>query len=105
MLVAFRRVIDEPGHGEDAEPEDGGDQRVEAHRGHIHSVLRLAAGLLQRKLNIGYGRASRLIEMMASSGILGDYKGSQAREVMLTLDDWDNAKHQQQTDAENGMSV
>ena len=64
-----------------------------------------SVSLLQRKLNIGYGRASRLIEMMAATGILGDYKGSQAREVMLTLDDWDNMKKQQQTDADSGMTV
>jgi S-DNA-T family DNA segregation ATPase FtsK/SpoIIIE len=64
-----------------------------------------SVSLLQRKLNIGYGRASRLIELMAGSGILGDYKGSQAREVMLTLEDWDNMKRQKQTDEESGMSV
>ena len=64
-----------------------------------------SVSLLQRKLNIGYGRASRLIEMMASSGILGDYKGSQAREVTMTLEDWDTMKRQQQTDAESGMTV
>jgi S-DNA-T family DNA segregation ATPase FtsK/SpoIIIE len=64
-----------------------------------------SVSLLQRKLNIGYGRASRLIEMMASSSILGDYKGSQAREVMLTLEDWDRMKQQQQADADSGMTV
>lgn len=87
---------------------EGGMEQDDMFDDAVRVVLESQRGsvsLLQRKLNIGYGRASRLIEMMASSGILGDYKGSQAREVMLTLDDWDNAKHQQQTDAENGMSV
>jgi len=44
--------------------------------------------LLQRRLQIGYGRASRIIDQMAEAGLLGDYKGSQARECLTTLDDW-----------------
>ncbi len=48
-----------------------------------------SVSLLQRRLTIGYGRASRLIDQMAQAGIVGPYKGSQAREVLLTLDEWD----------------
>ena len=44
-----------------------------------------SVSLLQRRLSIGYARASRIIEMMAEAGILGEYKGSQAREVTMTL--------------------
>ena len=61
--------------------------------------------LLQRKLTIGYSRASRLIEQMAASGILGEYKGSQARECLITLEDWEAMKAAQQKDAEDGMTV
>ena len=43
--------------------------------------------LLQRALGIGYGRAARLIDFMAEDGIVGDYAGSQAREVLLTMED------------------
>ncbi len=48
-----------------------------------------SVSLLQRRLSIGYARASRIIEMMAAAGILGDYKGSQAREVTMTLDEYE----------------
>lgn len=48
-----------------------------------------SVSLLQRRLNVGYSRASRLIDQMAEAGIVGDYKGSQAREVTLTLEEWD----------------
>jgi hypothetical protein len=58
-----------------------------------------------RRLTTGYARASRLIEMMAQTGIVGDYKGSQAREAMLTLEDWDAMKAQQAADAKSGMTV
>jgi len=50
--------------------------------------------LLQRRLGIGYGRAARLIDQMAEDGIVGEYKGSQARETLLTLDQWETLKAQ-----------
>ena len=30
----------------------------------------------------------RLIDLMAEEGVLGEYKGSQAREVQMTLEEW-----------------
>jgi len=48
-----------------------------------------SVSLLQRRLQVGYSRSSRIIDQMADSGILGDYKGSQAREVLMTLEDWE----------------
>lgn len=61
-----------------------------------------SVSLLQRRLTIGYGRASRLIEAMAAAGILGDHKGSQAREVMIGLDEWEAMKEQAARDAAAG---
>ncbi len=51
-----------------------------------------SVSLLQRRLNIGYARASRIIEVMAAAGILGEYKGSQAREVMMTLKEYEQVR-------------
>lgn len=48
-----------------------------------------SVSLLQRALGIGYGRAARLIDFMAEDGIVGEYNGSQAREVMISLEDWE----------------
>ncbi len=45
-----------------------------------------STSLLQRKLEIGYTRAARLIDFMAKDGIVGAYKGSKAREVLMTPD-------------------
>ncbi|MGA0873321.1 MAG: DNA translocase FtsK, partial [Phycisphaerales bacterium] len=47
-----------------------------------------SVSLLQRRLAIGYGRSSRLIDQMGLAGILGEHKGSVAREVLITLEDW-----------------
>ena len=68
----------------------------------VRCVLQTKRGsvsLLQRRLTVGYSRASRLIEAMARAGILGEYKGSQAREVTITLDEWDAMKAQAEADA------
>lgn len=48
-----------------------------------------SVSLLQRALGIGYGRAARLVDFMAEDGIVGDYNGSQAREVMISIEDWE----------------
>jgi len=68
----------------------------------VLETKRGSVSLLQRRLNIGYARASRIIEMMASSGILGEYKGSQAREVMITLEEYERIREQMEADSEAG---
>ena len=60
----------------------------------VLETKRGSVSLLQRRLNVGYARASRIIEMMAGSGILGEYKGSQAREVVMTAEEWEAIRDQ-----------
>jgi S-DNA-T family DNA segregation ATPase FtsK/SpoIIIE len=50
-----------------------------------------SVSLLQRRLAIGYSRAARLVDMMAEAGIVGAYKGSQARQVLMSLEEWQSA--------------
>jgi S-DNA-T family DNA segregation ATPase FtsK/SpoIIIE len=64
------------------------DQAVEA----IIETQRGSVSLLQRRFNIGYTRASRLIDQMYAAGIVGEYKGSQAREVIVTKEEWEAIK-------------
>ena len=64
-----------------------------------------SVSLLQRRLTIGYSRASRLIDQMAVAGIVGDYKGSQAREVLMTLDDWSAVRAQMVTERQAGYQA
>jgi S-DNA-T family DNA segregation ATPase FtsK/SpoIIIE len=69
--------------------------RDELYEQAIEVIIREGRGsvsLLQRALGIGYGRGARLIDYMAEDGIVGDYNGSQAREVLYTPEQWDAMK-------------
>ena len=47
-----------------------------------------SASLLQRRLRVGYGRASRLIDTMEEQGIIGPADGARPRDVLVSsLDD------------------
>jgi S-DNA-T family DNA segregation ATPase FtsK/SpoIIIE len=61
-----------------------------------------SVSLLQRRLAIGYGRASRLVDQMGQAGILSDHKGSVAREVLISLDDWKRMQSMVESDAAGG---
>ncbi|MDX1565204.1 MAG: DNA translocase FtsK, partial [Phycisphaeraceae bacterium] len=65
----------------------------------VLETRRGSVSLLQRRLAIGYSRSSRLIEQIAEAGIIGEYKGSQAREVNFTLEEWEALKAQAEADA------
>lgn len=67
----------------------------------VLQTRRGSVSLLQRRLNIGYARASRMIEGMAACGVLGEYKGSQARQVMMTVEEYENFLRQQDTEQPN----
>src|SRR4029450_6492225 len=67
-------------------------KRDELYEPAVDLVVREGRGsvsLLQRALGIGYGRAARLIDFMAEDGIVGQYNGSQARDILVTLADWE----------------
>ncbi len=66
--------------------------RDELYEAAIDCIVREGRGsvsLLQRALGIGYGRGARLIDFMAEDGIVGPYNGSQAREVLITVEQWE----------------
>ncbi|MDF1809359.1 MAG: DNA translocase FtsK [Phycisphaerales bacterium] len=58
----------------------------------VLETKRGSVSLLQRRLAIGYTRASRLIDLMGIAGILSDHKGSVARDVLISIDEWDAMK-------------
>ncbi len=97
-LMTIRPSGEEPGEGlDEAERDPMFGRAVEI----MIETGRGSVSLLQRRLAIGYSRASRLVDQMSQAGILGDHKGSVAREVLITLDDWEQMKRmEEEADAE-----
>jgi DNA segregation ATPase FtsK/SpoIIIE, S-DNA-T family len=70
-------------------------KRDDLYEAAVDVVIREGRGscsLLQRALGIGYGRAARLIDFMAEDGIVGQYNGSQAREVVISISQWESMR-------------
>ena len=42
-----------------------------------------SASLLQRKLKLGYNRAGRIVDQLEAAGIIGQFEGSKARQVLI----------------------
>ena len=77
---------------EEAPAEEESGQKDELYDQAVRIVLETQRGsvsLLQRRLEIGYTRASRLIDAMSAEGLVGGFKGSKAREVLFTLEEWE----------------
>ena len=47
-----------------------------------------SASILQRQFKIGYNRASRLIEQLEASGVVGPEDGAKPRKVLVSLGQW-----------------
>ncbi|WP_297707136.1 DNA translocase FtsK [uncultured Eudoraea sp.] len=43
-----------------------------------------SASLIQRKLKLGYNRAGRIIDQLEAAGIVGQFEGSKARQVLVS---------------------
>ncbi len=80
---------------------DGQTERDELFDQAVDTIVdsgRGSVSLLQRRLTVGYSRASRLIDQMYEAGLVGEYKGSQAREVMVSKDEWEAIKNQRDSE-------
>ncbi len=73
----------EEGGGEDFDPRER-DSLFEEAAQIIVQHQQGSTSLLQRRLNLGYNRAGRLIDQLERAGIVGPFKGSKAREVLIS---------------------
>lgn len=65
---------------------DSGDADEPEFKHAVEAVIeagKASTSLLQRRLRIGYGKASRIIESMEEQGIIGPADGSRPREVLV----------------------
>jgi restriction system protein len=49
-----------------------------------------STSMIQRRLNIGYARAGRMIDDMETLGVVGPHQGARPRDVLMTYIDWVN---------------
>ncbi|MFA7136255.1 MAG: DNA translocase FtsK, partial [Bacteroidales bacterium] len=50
-----------------------------------------STSLIQRRMNLGYNRAGRIMDQLEAAGIVGPPEGSKARQVLVTeFTDLDN---------------
>lgn len=72
----------EPEHPTDDAEEDIIDKCIDV----IRSEKKASVSLLQRRLKLGYGRASRMMDVLEERGIVGPNKGAEPRDILLDLD-------------------
>ncbi len=57
----------------------------------IHTVIetgQASTSFIQRRFKVGYARAGRIIDQMEERGVISGYQGSKPREVLMTMDRW-----------------
>ncbi|MCZ6796035.1 MAG: DNA translocase FtsK 4TM domain-containing protein [Planctomycetota bacterium] len=86
--------------GIDGAAGDPGDELFDEAVRIVLGSQRGSVTLLQRQLQIGYTRASRLMEILHERGLVGPFKGSKAREVYYTLEDWEKQKGRAKSSAD-----
>lgn len=73
--------------GEDADFEEGpeidlDDPDIQQAITIVRAENKATAGLLQRRMNIGYAKAARIIDVLEELGVVGPFNGSEPREVL-----------------------
>lgn len=74
----------------------------------IRTVLeagQASTSLLQRRLRVGHARAGRIIEEMEKMGIVSEHKGAKSRDVLITVEDFNQLKMGQKSEITGEMLV
>ncbi|MFB5759665.1 FtsK/SpoIIIE family DNA translocase [Paenibacillus medicaginis] len=75
-----------------AESDDTLDELYDQAVSIILEAKQASVSLLQRRMRIGYTRAARLIDSMEARGVIGPYEGSKPREVLMSLEQYQQNK-------------
>ena len=80
-----------PATASDPEPnaeELAGDEMLPAAVDVILETGQASVSMLQRRLKLGYARAARIVDEMEERGIVGPFRGSKPREILVTKEQW-----------------
>jgi S-DNA-T family DNA segregation ATPase FtsK/SpoIIIE len=69
-----------------------GDEMLPAAVDVILETGQASVSMLQRRLKLGYARAARIVDEMEERGIVGPFKGSKPREILVTKEQWEAMK-------------
>lgn len=72
--------LDDP--DEDGPPVDADDPEVAEAISIVRAENKATTSLLQRRLNVGYSRAARIMDTLEALGVVGPYNGSAPRDVL-----------------------
>ncbi len=87
-IVSDRQDASSGRGGREAEQDELFDEAVEI----LLDVGHASASVLQRRMNIGYPRAGKLIDQMEQAGYIGPHEGSKPRKLLLTRQAWELEK-------------
>ena len=76
---------------QEAEEDDMDPLLMEA----IETVVEIgqaSTSFIQRRFKVGYARAGRIIDQMEARGIISGYEGSKPRQVLITMERWNELK-------------
>ncbi|MBQ7596878.1 MAG: DNA translocase FtsK, partial [Clostridia bacterium] len=74
--------------GGDDDSDEGGDEMLPKAIEVVIENQMASTTLLQRKLGLGYARAARLMDSLEERGIIGPFRGSKPREVLISREQW-----------------
>lgn len=63
------------------------DPKFEEAKAVVVQAGKASTSFLQRKLNIGYSRSAKLIDLLEQAGIISPQKGASPRKVLVTKED------------------
>lgn len=69
-----------------------GDEMLPAAVDVILETGQASVSMLQRRLKLGYARAARIVDEMEEKGIVGPFRGSAPRTILITKDQWNTMR-------------
>ena len=63
----------------------------------VIEVQQASTSFIQRRFKVGYARACIIIDQMEANGVISGYEGSKPRQVLITIEEWNDLKNNANT--------